>query len=48
MLEDTAEQLRTPVAAAHDWINSTQGKQFDLTGLIGEPDAVPERALSRL
>lgn len=39
-LEDIPEQLRAPVAAARDWINSSQGKQFDVTGLVGEQDAL--------
>jgi len=33
-LQDIPTQLRRPVEAALSWINRTQGKDFELTGLV--------------
>ena len=39
-LEHIHAQLEAPVAAALDWINSNQGRQFTVTGLVGEAQAL--------
>ena len=39
-LEHIPQVLQAPVAAARDLINSSQGKQFSVTGLVGEAQAL--------
>lgn len=38
--EDLPQQLQAPVAAALDWINASQDKQYSVTGLVGEDEAL--------